>query len=205
MYANFAVYLCAKTCELISDRNKFIELGEDNGCDTRQFQERWSRLWEQLSNWAIYRPKEMLPVQCTSSVPFPHIFFSQFAAISSNQLYHTSCVLLLSNNPKQRLPPSPVSSVQEPTEVDTFTNCFISKTTSVLWHARRICGISLANPHEGCLNNAIQPLWIAGRLLTHTSEQTLVVKTIRRIEAMTGWTACWRVRDLESVWGYKVH
>lgn len=185
MYANFAVYLCAKTCELISDRNKFVELGDENGCDAHQFQDRWLRLWEQLSNWALFRPKEILPVQTTSSVPFPHIFFSHWAAISSNQLYHTSCVLLLGSNSKQRaIPPSP--------------------TTSVLWHARRICGISLANPHEGCLNNAIQPLWIAGRLLSHTSEQALVVKTIRQIEAMTGWTACWRVRDLENVWGYKV-
>ncbi|KAF2013996.1 hypothetical protein BU24DRAFT_434851 [Aaosphaeria arxii CBS 175.79] len=185
MYANFAVYLCAKACELISDRNKFVELGEDNGCNTRQFQNRWTRLWDQLSNWALYRPKEMLPVESTSSVPFPHIFFSHWAAISSNQLYHTACVLLLGSHPKSKsIPPSP--------------------TTSVLWHARRICGISLANPHEGCLNNAIQPLWIAGRLLSHTSEQALVVKTIRHIEAMTGWTACWRIRDLENVWGYKV-
>lgn len=185
MYANFAVYLCAKACELISDRNKYIELGEDNGCDTAQFQARWARLWAQLSNWSFNRPKEMLPVATTSSTPFPHMFFAHWAAISSNQLYHTACVLLLGANPKQKalLGPSP--------------------STSILWHARRICGISLANPHEGCLNNAIQPLWIAGRLLSHSSEQALVVKTIRHIEALTGWTACWRIRDLEQVWGQK--
>ncbi|KAF2261210.1 hypothetical protein CC78DRAFT_608648 [Lojkania enalia] len=185
MYANFAVYLCAKTCELISDRNKHVELNEENGCNNQRFQERWDCLWDQLANWSLYRPDEMLPVASSASSPFPHIFFSHWAAISSNQLYHTSCVLLLNANPKQKTTsPSP--------------------TSSVLWHARRICGISLTNPHEGCLNNAIQPLWIAGRLLTHSSEQVLVVKMIRHIEAMTGWTACWRIRDLESVWGYKV-
>ncbi|KAF2800260.1 hypothetical protein K505DRAFT_355827 [Melanomma pulvis-pyrius CBS 109.77] len=186
MYANFAVYLCAKACELISDRNKYLELGEGNGCDTQQFQDRWSRLWDQLSNWSLCRPKEMLPVETTASAPFPHIFFAHWAAISSNQLYHTACVLLLSSDPKRKSTMAP------------------SPTSSILWHAKRICGISLANPHEGCLNNAIQPLWIAGRLLSHSSEQALVVKTIRHIEAMTGWTACWRVRDLENVWGYKV-
>jgi hypothetical protein len=185
MYANYAVWLCAKACELISDRNKFVELGEDNGCNSHQFQDRWSRLWQQLEDWSLYRPKEMMPVETTATAPFPQMFFSHWPAISSNQLYHTSCVLLLSSKPKQKtMPPSP--------------------TTSIPWHAKRICGISLANPHEGCLNNAIQPLWIAGRLLSHTSEQALVVKTIRHIEAMTGWTACWRVRDLENVWGYKV-
>ncbi|KAJ4343405.1 hypothetical protein N0V95_006667 [Ascochyta clinopodiicola] len=74
MYANHAVYLCAKTCELISDRNKYTELGAENG-------------------------------------------------------------------------------------------------------------------------------W---RLLSHSSEQALVVKTIRRIELLTGWTATWRIRDLESTWGYRI-
>jgi hypothetical protein len=186
MYANYAVYLCAKTCELVSDRNKCVELGEDNGCDVNQFQTRWSLLWEQLSDWSLHRPREMLPVETTTSTPFPHIFFAHYAAISSNQLYHTSCVLLLSSDPKRRTMIGP------------------SPTSSILWHVKRICGISLANPHEGCLNNAIQPLWIAGRLLSHTSEQALVVKTIRHIEAMTGWTACWRVRDLENAWGYKI-
>ncbi|KAF2465387.1 uncharacterized protein BDR25DRAFT_346247 [Lindgomyces ingoldianus] len=185
MYANLAVYLCAKTCELISDRNKYVELGKENQCDTQHFHDRWSRLWEQLERWSFYRPKEMLPVETAPSTPFPHVFFSHWAAISSNQLYHTACVLLLTSNPKVKtVCPSP--------------------TTSALWHARRICGISLANPHEGCLNNAIQPLWIAGRLLSHSSEQALVVKTIRHIEALTGWTACWRIRDLENTWGYKV-
>lgn len=186
MYANYAVYLCAKTCELISDRNKHVELGTENGCDTAQFQKRWLRLWEQLSNWALYRRKEMLPVETTNTLPFPHILFAHWAAISSNQLYHTSCVLLLNANPKQR------------------TSLGTSPEASLMWHVKRICGISLANPHEGCLNNAIQPLWIAGRLLSHSSEQALVVKTIRHIEVLTGWTATWRIRDLESTWGYKV-
>ncbi|KAF2186576.1 hypothetical protein K469DRAFT_572498 [Zopfia rhizophila CBS 207.26] len=185
MYANYAVWLCAKACELISDRNKYIELGEKNRCSAPEFQNRWFHLWDQLSNWLLHRPKDMLPVEIINSNPFPQIFFAHWAAISSNQLYHTACVLLLSANPRPK-------------------NLFPAPETSVLWHAKRICGISLANPHEGCLNNAIQPLWIAGRLLSHTSEQALVVKTIRHIEALTGWTACWRIRDLENAWGYKV-
>lgn len=186
MYANHAVYLCAKTCELISDRNKYTELGAENGCDSEQFQDRFSRLWDQLASWSLHRPPEMHPIETTNTAPFPHIFFAHWAAISSNQLYHTSCVLLLNSNPKLK-----TSLPQVP-------------ATSTMWHAKRICGISLANPHEGCLNNAIQPLWIAGRLLSHSSEQALVVKTIQQIELMTGWTATWRIRDLESTWGYRV-
>ncbi|KAF1916613.1 fungal-specific transcription factor domain-containing protein [Ampelomyces quisqualis] len=185
MYANYAVYLSAKTCELVSERNKYLELGIENGCNTEQFNRRWDEIWEQLSDWASGRPEELMPVATANTLPFPHILFAHWAAISSNQLYHTSSVLLLTARSKGRATPATVP------------------TDSQIWHVKRICGISISNPHEGCLNNAIQPLWIAGRLLSHISEQALVVKTIQSIEALTGWTSTWRIRDLEHVWGYK--
>ena len=62
----------------------------------------------------------------------------------------------------------------------------------------------MTNPHQGCLNNAIQPLWIAGRLLSHKSEHALLVKLFKRIETSTGWINNWRIADLELTWGYKV-
>jgi hypothetical protein len=186
MYANYAVYLCAKTCELISDRNKYVELSIGNGCDLDRFHQRWDELWTQLSNWSLNRPQELTPVEIANTTPFPRILFAHWAAISSNQLFHTSSVLLLTTNTKSR------------------TTLAKSPASSIMWHVKRICGISMTNPHEGCLNNAIQPLWIAGRFLSHSSEQALVVKTIRHIEVLTGWTATWRIRDLERTWGYKV-
>ncbi|KAJ5727448.1 hypothetical protein N7493_005268 [Penicillium malachiteum] len=185
MHANYAVYLCAKTCELVSDRTQFIELGVQNGCTGEAFNRRWLRLWDDLQQWVEGRPSELLPVHTSSTKPFPHILFLHWAAISSNQLYHTACILLLNTMPKSiKLRSAPI--------------------VSPLWHARRICGISLANPHQGCLNNAIQPLWIAGRLFSHVSEHTIIIDIIRKIEAETGWGACWRIRDLELAWGYQV-
>lgn len=185
MHANHAVYLCAKACELISDRTQFSELGARNGCTSEAFYRRWVRLWDDLQKWADKRPDDLLPLYTTATKPFPHIFFLHWAAISSNQLYHTACILLLSSMPK---------SVK-------LQRALI---TSTLWHARRICGISQANFHHGCLNNAIQPLWIAGRLFTHVSEHAIIIDIIRKIEARTGWAACWRIRDLELAWGYHV-
>ncbi|EEA23489.1 hypothetical protein TMatcc_002361 [Talaromyces marneffei ATCC 18224] len=187
MYANYAVYLCAKACEIVSLRTKFLELGEDNGCTGEIYHQRWLKLWEELQNWLAYRPRELLPVQTVNSKPFPHILFVHWAAISSNQLYHTACVLMLNMKPKGlKLRANP-------------------EVTTPLWHARRICGISVTNPHAGCLNNAIQPLWIAGRLFSHQSEHAQIISLIRSIEAATGWGACWRIRDLEIAWGYKAH
>ncbi|KAE8386203.1 fungal-specific transcription factor domain-containing protein [Aspergillus alliaceus] len=183
MHANYAVYLCMRATELVSDRTKFVELQEQNGCTLELFCLRWIRLWNELQRWFSERPNELLPVQTVNRKPFPHILFVQWAAISSNQLYHTACLLLLKMMPKgTRLPRAP--------------------NLSMLWHARRICGISLANPHQGCLNNAIQPLWIAGRLFSHVSEHREITKLIRDIEAETGWGTCWRIRDLDIAWGY---
>jgi hypothetical protein len=184
MHANYAVYLCAKVTELISDRTKFMELGESNGCTMEVFSSRWLEQWNDLQNWLSERPDELLPVQTINDKPFPRILFVHFAAISSNQLYHTAAILLLKMIPKGiKLPRSPY--------------------TSLLWHARRICGISLTNPHQGCLNNAIQPLWIAGRLFSHPSEHEQITKLIRDIEIETGWGMSWRIRDLETAWGYR--
>ncbi|KAL4926986.1 transcription factor domain-containing protein, partial [Aspergillus undulatus] len=185
MHANYAVYLSVKATELVSNRTKFVELGEDNGCTTEVFTSRWASLWQELQTWLSERPPDLIPIQTISRKPFPHILFVHWAAISSNQLYHTACILLLKLMPRGlRMPRSP--------------------TLSLLWHARRICGISTSNKHQGCLNNAVQPLWIAGRLFSHTSEHEQIVKIIRDIEAETGWGACWRIRDLEVAWGYSV-
>ncbi|KAF3008294.1 hypothetical protein E8E14_004798 [Neopestalotiopsis sp. 37M] len=187
MHANYAVWLCAKTCELIADRTRFIELGEQNGCTGEAFTSRWVVLWDELQSWLSNRPKEFLPVKTVDTKPFPHILFVHWAAISSTQLHHTACILMLSSMPK------PLKLTMN-----------FGTTGSTLWHAKRICGITLANPHHGCINNAIQPLWLAGRLLSHRSEHEIVVRLIWNIEATTGWGSCWRIPDLESAWGYKV-
>jgi hypothetical protein len=73
---------------------------------------------------------------------------------------------------------------------------------SKIWHGRRICGISATNEHHGCLNNAIQPLWVAGKLLSHPVEHKAVADLIASIETKTGWGGKWRIADLKEVWGY---
>ncbi|WQF79292.1 Putative fungal transcription factor [Colletotrichum destructivum] len=195
MHANYAVYLCAKVCELVADRTRHFELGDPDGSSPEELTDRWVRLWEDLQAWTRDRPPELLPVQSIPGSPFPQILFLHWAAISSNQLYHTACTLLLGSMPR---PPLPLNLKLGGGGGGGVT------AGSAVWHAKRICGISLANPHQGCLNNAIQPLWVAGRLLSHRSEHALLVRLIRSIEAVTGWGTCWRIDDLEAAWGYKV-
>lgn len=189
MYANYAVYLCAKVCDLVSAYTRHIELGESNYCSGERFKSHWHNLWSDLQNWVAERCKPLIPIK---TVPangqtrlFPDIFYIHWAAISSNQLYHTACIMMLEIKPAGIV-------------LDNS-----SPTTSALWHARRIVGISNTNLHRGCLNNAIQPLYIAGRLLSHRSEHEAIIKLIKRIEETTGWGACWRIKDLEEAWGYQ--
>jgi hypothetical protein len=184
MHANYAVYLCARVCDLLADRTKWLELGEANGCIDQVYADRWSRLWDDLQCWLNDRPEELLPVETLDGEPFPHILFVHWAAISSNQLHHTACILLLNMPPK-------------PLKLKLGAN-------ATLGYAKRICGISATNLHQGCLNNAIQPLWIAGRHLTHKSEHSALIKLFKSIEETTGWVTSWRIADLEVTWGYKV-
>jgi hypothetical protein len=185
-HANWSVYLCASVCDLRFRRTQYLELGKTDTSDKRSFTEQWAQIWSDLGLWLEERPKELLPVFNTAADnqhPFPGVLFSHWAAISSNQLYHTACILML--------------------EIRPLDHVLLSPESSAIWHARRVCGISYANPHRGNLINSIQPLYVAGRLFTHESEQLEIAKMLKTIDQSTGWGALWRLRDLEAEWGYE--
>ena len=186
MHANWAVYLCAKACDLMYRRTRYLELQEVDEQDSRPFADQWSRLWDDLQFWLKVRPESMLPItmaEADAGQVFPTILFAHWAAISANQMYHAACILMLEIRPAATPLPAPQGSA--------------------VWHARRVCGISWTNPHRGNLINAIQPLYLAGRLLSHRSEHLEVARLFKIIDRTTGWGALWRLRDLEAEWGYK--
>jgi hypothetical protein len=190
MWANYAVFLTARVCDFIWSHTK--DTGEDGPqVDHLSYLQHWLELWTELQTWHKDRPPALLPLEYAEetgeyqSEPFPFILFAAPCAISSNQLYHAGCLLLL--------------EVQPP----SINLAHMGPASLNLWHARRICGISMTNEHHGCLNNAIQPLWIAGRLLSHPTEHRAIVNLIKRIEVLTGWGSRWRIVDLMKVWGYQ--
>lgn len=188
MYANWAVYLCAKVCDLSYRQTRYLELGETAG-DLRPFSEQWNRLWNELQYWTRMRPRVMMPIKNTgmsSGHLFPEILFAHCAAISGNQLYHAASIMMLDIRP-----------IKQGMQVS-------KRQFSAIWHARRVCGISLANPYCGDLMIAIQLLYIAGKLLSHRSEHVAIAKVFSGIERTTGWCASWRLKDLERAWGYEV-
>ncbi|KAI5462840.1 Dak1 domain-containing protein, partial [Mariannaea sp. PMI_226] len=181
-WANYAVYLIAQVLALLAPLPS-----ETLQAPTRndpKFRARWLKLWKYICDWHHQRPAPLLPtmtIPSSSSSPFPTILFSNPAAISGNQLHHTASILMLQNQPPAvRLAPKP---------------------RSILWHARQVCGISISNDHHGAWTNGIQPLWIAGRCMSHPSEHKAILELLERIERESGWGTRWRAEDLKEFWG----
>jgi hypothetical protein len=216
MHANWSVYLCTRVCDLIRHRIRLLELGEEDEAnyDPRPFAAQWLALWHELAFWLDRRPSELLPVNSTGpasqtdngevapSQIFPPILFTHWAAISSNQLYHTACIILLDTVSLGRPQLSALAAPSSTAASSPHSLVPQAHSTSIIWHAKRVCGISMTNPHLGNLVNAIQPLFIAGKYLSHLEEHLAVGRLLKKIDRSTGWGALWRLRDLEAIWGY---
>ncbi|KAF4973827.1 hypothetical protein FZEAL_9206 [Fusarium zealandicum] len=180
-WANYAVYLIAQVLDLLAP---LPSQARQPARHDPNFQAHWIKLWTYLCDWYRHRPAPLHPIMripSSDSAPFPTILFSNPAAISGNQLHHTASILMLQN---------------QPVAVRLAT-----KPRSILWHARQVCGISISNDHHGAWTNGIQPLWIAGRCMSHPSEHKAILELLGRIERESGWSTRWRAEDLKDFWG----
>ncbi|KAK9772539.1 hypothetical protein SCAR479_10756 [Seiridium cardinale] len=183
-HAKQALYLLAHAVGLLSSRQTALAPFSLSGLtesSDHDFNMRWLELWQLLEDWHTDRPAEMFPAFTTNSLPFPTILYLNPSAISGTQLYHTASLLMLLHRPLNCVP-SP-------------------KPRSILWHARRIVAISASNSHHGCWTNALQPLWIAGRVFSSRDEHKFILDLLERIERETGWATRWRADDLREWWG----
>ncbi|KAH7127566.1 fungal-specific transcription factor domain-containing protein [Dactylonectria macrodidyma] len=180
-WANYAVFLIAHVLDLLALPSETLQAPNRNEA---KFRARWLKLWKYICDWHNGRPAPFMPtmtIPSSDSCPFPTILFTNPAAISGNQLHHTASILMLQNQPPAvRL---------------------ASKPRSILWHARQVCGISISNDHHGAWTNGIQPLWIAGRCMSHPSEHKAILELLERIERESGWGTRWRADDLKEFWG----
>nr|BCT87208.1 putative transcription factor [Ogataea minuta] len=82
--------LTAKVFHLMSSNDEKMDFDSD-----------WGTLWDCLSTWEINRSNSMR--SCFSykrSDSFPEVLFSSPSAISSNQLFHMCCIVMLQNKPR---------------------------------------------------------------------------------------------------------
>lgn len=182
-WANYTVYLVAQVLDLLAPVPT-APLDIPSRTDPK-FRARWLKLWKYISDWHELRPAPLhsiMTIPSSEKSPFPTILFSNPAAISGNQLYHTASILMLQNQPHGLRLMSP-------------------KPRSILWHARQVCAISISNDHHGAWTNGVQPLWIAGRCMSHPSEHKAILELLEKIERESGWGTRWRAEDLKEFWG----
>jgi hypothetical protein len=181
-YANYAVFLCANCVTYLKNFN-----ARAREVDMRAWVSQWTELLHLLDDWYNERREEMKPIltippsERKDASPFPTVLYGNGPAVSGNQLYHTATLLMLKEKPEGL-------KIQR-------------KQKSTFWHARQICAISESNTHHGAWTNSVQPIWIAGKVMSHPSEHRAILNILERIECETGWVTSWRREDLKSWWG----
>ncbi|KAI1496998.1 hypothetical protein F5X99DRAFT_45051 [Biscogniauxia marginata] len=134
----------------------------------------WTSLVDDLNSWYIRRRQEFQSIieLDHSDDGIPVVFFTSGAAIFANQLYHTAMLLLLQHKPRT----APLPTWQR------------SSTLSFLWHARRICGISLNNDRRECWDpSLVASLFMASKRMSHETQHHAILEGFDRIGIITGW------------------
>ncbi|KAL5351309.1 hypothetical protein ACLOAV_003163 [Pseudogymnoascus australis] len=187
-YANYAVFLCASVVNVLSNRGSSSAGQRDHPSSSRgSLSTSWKALYDLLEDWYNSRPEEMRPLMSSTATledhyhPFPIVLYGTSPAVNGNQLYHASSLLMLQEKPKEIRLTRGHKSVQ--------------------WHARQICGIATSNHSHGAWINALQPLFIAGKIMSHPMEHRVILDVLARIEKETGWATSWRAEDLKEYWG----
>ncbi|KAH0341418.1 hypothetical protein KCU81_g6242, partial [Aureobasidium melanogenum] len=177
-YANYSLFLCASVLDVVSRRGSANERGST-------FSAKWKALFDLLVDWNTNRPAEMRPLASRAcdnddEGAFPVVIFTNAAAVSANQLYHTATLLMLQAKPN---------------------DLRVRGQRSIFWHARQVIGISVSNLLHAAWTNAPQPLYIAGKVMSSKAEHRVVLEALAEIERTTGFATQWRAQDLKEYWG----
>lgn len=152
------------------------------------------QLVEELEQWRQERPRGFQPMlelemedqASESGRSFPLVLYANGGGVFANQLYHTAMLLLLHARPRT-----------------ARINEFPSATMSPLWHAQRICSISLNNERRECWDPCLLASFLAAsRRMTHESQQQEILRGFERIRGVTGWDASRLLHDLQAEWGF---
>jgi hypothetical protein len=150
----------------------------------------WRHHMNELERWRKQRHEGFRPIMelpSTSVEPdssFPTILFTNGAGIFGNQLYHTSMLFLLLDKPRtirlNYLPPFVLSP---------------------LWHAQRICSISMNNDRRECWDPCLLASFLfAAKRMTHEHQQQDILRGLNRIQSLTGWNIREHVAELRGKW-----
>ncbi|THZ19920.1 hypothetical protein D6C90_09653, partial [Aureobasidium pullulans] len=176
-YANYSLFLCASVLNVVSSHDTSTERDSS-------YSAKWKALFDLLIDWHANRPQEMRPLtpwanEREDEGPFPVVIYTNAAAVSANQLYHTATLLMLQAKPN---------------------DVRVRGQRSIFWHARQAIGISVSNLSHSAWTNALQPIYFAGKIMSSRAEHQVVLETLAEIERTTGFATQWRAQDLKEYW-----
>jgi len=172
---------------------------------------RWHEIYDELNAWYDARPESFKPNKrlgpiTDGSIPadspralFPEICYDTPRCASTMQLYHMIAAIWETNTPHE-------STVRQSTVTERLESYrTIVKRCSE--HSHWICGIamgynaSMSNSNDSVRVYAIQPLFVAGQVLTATNERRVVLDLLKGIQRDLGISTDYRVRLLMQQWG----
>jgi hypothetical protein len=177
------------------------------GLTQQHLLERWSLLMTDLERWHGSLPPSFHPSGRThksgpivpgleltqSSTIFEQIWFDLPLAAATIQSYHQAKILLLANEPQE--------STALRSTVSARLRSYRHALAEVIYHAREICGISLANSSTDSFRvNSVQALFVAGQVFQDENEQNAVLELLSGIERDIGWTTRFHIDKLKDEW-----
>lgn len=169
--------LCAHAARLVFG-------GPDTPAEARV--EQWTSILESLGSWYTSRHQNFRPMVEIDGKGggFPLLLFTSGAGLMANQLYHTAMLLMLQSRPRA----ARVSGAR-------------AATMSALWHARRICGIALANDaRESWDPSLVASFVVAARGMTHADQHELLLGKLEEVGRLTGWKVGYYRSILTEEW-----
>lgn len=169
--------------------------------------ERWYRLHSELDAWYNGLPETFQPcarlepprvphrANDIDDCPFPEVWFSMPMCASTMQHYHMARIILLINKPHE-------STARRTTVTDRLKS-YRSIESEIRLHSYEICSISMSRLDASSRIHSLQPLFVSGQCLTETRERRTIFRSLRGIEADTGWATEYRVKQLLKEWEWE--
>lgn len=172
------------------------------GVPQEQLLERWNILDTELQKWydslpptfqasARTRRHNTMPAN-DDFASFEEIWYELPICAATMQSYHMACILLLVNKPQE--------STAIRTTLSARFRFYRRVQHQVLWHAREICGISLATPPDPVRIHSVLPLYVAGQVFHEPQEQRAVLGLLSAIEMDLGWATSYHMTKLTNEW-----
>ncbi|KAJ9264198.1 hypothetical protein DTO212C5_7257 [Paecilomyces variotii] len=174
------------------------------GLSQEHLLERWNMLMADLDRWHDSLPASFTPTARTRRLgsaasgfelsfdTFDQIWFDLPLCAATMQSYHQAKILLFANEPQE--------STAIRSTVSARLRSYRHALREAVYHAREVCGISLANSTDSFRVNSVQALFVAGQVFQEPCEQDAVLELLSGIEKDLGWTTRYHMAKLNDEW-----